>query len=955
MMIKKMCCFCFGASVSSLREEEKWICPHCGKDISTLPTVSEEESFSEEYIKTILQYKEDSYQFDTVEERARMRERSVEAEVKHLHDQTEMILQAAGEGIFGLDIQGNITFINPAALKMLGFRREELLYHKIHQLVYRVNPEGEAEECPFVQAMQEGIPQLRTTDNFLRKNGASFPVEYVVSCIRKNGAVAGAVCIFKDISEQLLAQKQIREAKEQLESFINHTTDAIAIVDLEGILLSVNTAYEMIFGWKKEELVGQAFPIIFPNLYEEYKMNCQRVMAGEKLTAMESIRRHKDGTLINVNVTYSPVHNGSGEVVAIASTIRDMRDRKQIERELKESEERYRQLVEFSPDAMLVHCDNRVIYVNPAAMQMFGAKNEEELIEKPAIELVHPDSQQLARSRMAFLQNDHAKVEPLYEKLVRLNGEVVDTEVTAMAFLYQNKPAVLCIIRDITDRMKVEAALRASEEKLRQITDHSSDVICQMDQQFVIEYINQACNHEFGYTQEEIVGKSIVEFIHPDDRKMLTSEITRCMRSMNSCKTEIRLRHAKSHYIWLEVAISFILDDQGKCESIILVSRNVTERKQADEMIQKQERLLKGVADAAHYLLTMPEEFGATIHKVLTILGTNADVDRVYVYENHHDPQTNDLLVSHRYEWVRDSVEPQLSNPLLQNISYKKMGISRWYDRLSSGGLIVGLVKDLPEEETRLLESQGSLSFLIVPIFVGDTFWGFIGFNDCNNERVWSINEEAILIAAAASIGGAIRRYNQEELLKRDIEERIKVERELAATNQILQEISSVDGLTGIPNRRFFDENYQKEWNRALRNNKPLSIIMFDIDFFKGYNDSYGHQAGDDCLKQVAQLISAPLRRPGDFAARYGGEEFIVVLPETDCAAAAMIAEKIRHNVETAQFPHNQSSISPYVTISGGIASTIPTSEQQPKTLIATADKNLYEAKQKGRNQVVIS
>lgn len=951
MMIKKMCCFCFGASVSSIDGDEKWICPHCGKDISMLPIVPEEDTFSEEYIKSILQYKEDSYQYETIEELTRARVQSVEAEVKRLHDQTEMILQAAGEGIFGLDVQGNTTFINSAALEMLGFPREELLYHQIHQIIYQ----RDQKDCPFYQAMQEDIPQLRRTDIFQRKDGTSFPVEYVVNCIHKDEAVIGAVCVFKDISEQLQAQKEIREAKEQLESFINHTSDAIAIADLGGRILSINNAYETVFGWKPDEVIGQRIRILPPDLCEEYFQTCQRAIAGEKLTAIESIRQHKDGTLIDVSVTYSPVHNRAGEVVAIASTIRDIRDRKQMERELKESEERYRKLVEFSPDATLVHCDNRVVYVNPAAMKMFGAQREDQLIGKPAIELVHPDSQQVASHRMTYLSQDKAKVEPIYEKLVRLNGEVIDTEVAAMSFLYQNQPSVLCLIRDISDRIKVEAALRASEEKLRQITDHSTDVICQLDSQLVIQYINQACNHEFGYTQEQIVGQSIMELIHPDDHQMLTSEIARNIRSGESIKTEIRLYHAKSSYIWLEVAISFVMDRFGSCESIILVSRNITDRKQAEEMIRKQERLLKGVADAAHYLLTMPEEFEATIHKVLTILGTNADVDRVYVFENHHDPETKDLLVSHRYEWVRDSVESQLANPLLHNISYKKMGISRWYDRLSSGGIIVGTVKNLPEEEIRLLESQHIQSMLVVPIFVGETFWGFIGFDDCVNEREWSINEEAILIAAAASIGGAIKRHNQEELLKRDIEERIKVERELAATNQILQEISSVDGLTGIPNRRFFDENYPKEWNRAMRSRKPLSLILFDIDFFKGYNDSYGHQAGDDCLKQVAQLISKPLRRPGDFVARYGGEEFIVVLPETDGKAAALIAEKIRSNIEMAQIPHNRSNISPYVTISGGIASTIPTLEVQPKALIAEADKDLYEAKQNGRNQVVFS
>lgn len=281
------------------------------------------------------------------------------------------------------------------------------------------------------------------------------------------------------------------------------------------------------------------------------------------------------------------------------------------------------------------------------------------------------------------------------------------------------------------------------------------------------------------------------------------------------------------------------------------------------------------------------------------------------------------------------------------------MGITRWFEQLSAGRLIVGLVKDLPSKEKELLDLQNILSVLIVPIFVRDQFWGFIGFDDCLKERIWGKNEEAILIAAAASIGGAINRNKQEELLKQDIEERIKVEQELAAANQSLRELSSMDGLSGIPNRRYFDEYYQKEWSRAVRNQTPLSVIMFDIDYFKGYNDSYGHQKGDDCLKQVARIIHDSLRRPGDFAARYGGEEFVVVLPETDLQGATQIARLIRQFIVDAAIPHNQSRISSFVTISGGVASIIPTLETPLESLIAYADKRLYEAKQNGRNRIV--
>ena len=166
-----------------------------------------------------------------------------------------------------------------------------------------------------------------------------------------------------------------------------------------------------------------------------------------------------------------------------------------------------------------------------------------------------------------------------------------------------------------------------------------------------------------------------------------------------------------------------------------------------------------------------------------------------------------------------------------------------------------------------------------------------------------------------------------------------------------LMALSNHDFLTELSNRRYFDEFLGSEWRRALRDRKPLSLIMFDIDHFKPFNDHYGHIEGDQCLKQVAQAINSLMQRPGDLAARYGGEEFVAILASTDLAESTSIAKACREKIESLKIPH---AASPFriVTVSCGVYGTVPSDMASQSVLIEMADQKLYQAKAGGRNRV---
>jgi len=214
-------------------------------------------------------------------------------------------------------------------------------------------------------------------------------------------------------------------------------------------------------------------------------------------------------------------------------------------------------------------------------------------------------------------------------------------------------------------------------------------------------------------------------------------------------------------------------------------------------------------------------------------------------------------------------------------------------------------------------------------------------------------------LSSRLSVGRRILKY------KYDLEQRNSVlqattkimeniMKELNVANDKLRILSMVDELTGVPNRRSMEDYLEREWGYAMRNSESLTLIMVDVDFFKLYNDTYGHQAGDECLRKVASVLHDTITRSGDLVARYGGEEFLVALRNTDTLGGRQVGECLRQRVEELKIPHSASEIAPHVTISLGVATIIPERGNTYNELIDKADQVMYQAKNSGRNRWVV-
>ncbi len=255
-----------------------------------------------------------------------------------------------------------------------------------------------------------------------------------------------------------------------------------------------------------------------------------------------------------------------------------------------------------------------------------------------------------------------------------------------------------------------------------------------------------------------------------------------------------------------------------------------------------------------------------------------------------------------------------------------------------------GMTSPIPSIET-------SQSMLYSPLKFNNKIIGAISVQS-DNVNAYSIHNLNMLNALASFISIAIVNARQSEKLSEELEQRVKDQNSLKELNIKLREMTYIDVLTKIPNRRHFVERLTHELNLAKRHNTFISVILVDIDKFKEYNDNYGHSMGDDCLEKVAYTLKNSLNRKSDFVARYGGDEFVVILPETDLDGARLIAETMRKNVEESNIEHNFSSIAPFVSITLGIFSHTIAQDMTLETVIQLADSSLYTAKAQGRNTV---
>jgi diguanylate cyclase (GGDEF)-like protein/PAS domain S-box-containing protein len=478
--------------------------------------------------------------------------------------------------------------------------------------------------------------------------------------------------------------------------------------------------------------------------------------------------------------------------------------------------------------------------------------------------------------------------------------------------------------------------LRQSELSLQAVVANLPVIIWATDLKGRIEVSTGSGLNIWGLQPGELVGRSILDL--PIDSKNIQRGLRGEQRVWTSTYRNIIYEHR------------FIpaRDGNGNAIGLIGISVDITERVQVEKALRHQtrrERLVALIGQRIRASLKLDDILPTTVAELRQFFQS----DRMVIYR---------FREQERGVVVAESVDREYPPKLGLGVNIDTLGISlEAYSRGECHIIHDVEASNLNGETLRFLKQAQVKSRLAVPILIEDAegdsqsqtrskqTWGLLVANHCAKVHYWHRQEIHLLTSLATQVAIAIRQAQ----LYAKLEES---KRQLEKSNRELLRLASMDWLTQTANRLRFDECINQEWRQMARENACIALIMGDIDYFKAYNDTYGHPEGDRCLQKVAMAITKTVKRPRDLVARYGGEEFVVILPTTDIEGANFIAEQIRASVKALKIEHEESPIDRYVTISLGVAAMTPPVGSPPSVLIAAADYALYEAKGRGRDRI---
>ncbi len=459
------------------------------------------------------------------------------------------------------------------------------------------------------------------------------------------------------------------------------------------------------------------------------------------------------------------------------------------------------------------------------------------------------------------------------------SGKRIPIEINARVYLVNGEYIGQATLHDISSKVYAEEKLKNSESTFRTIWEKSSDGMRLTNEHGVIIMCNQAYADMIGKPKEEIEGLSLYMVYDPSNSEHILSKYIRNFRTRNlKSKFETIAKLWNGNTIYHEVTNSFI-DDIGGKRHILSIFRDVTKRKEDEFLLKKKDRLLQGISEATKKLIDA-NEFELGFNEALEVLGTAAEVDRVYIYKHCEDEVTGERYISMQYEWASLTASRQISNNALKKLSYSRFGALNFYENFENGNSLKFIIKNLPDAYKKMFIDSSIKSLILVPIMVDGKYWGFIGFDECQKDRVWTDNEESLLITVASTLGAVIKRntIRDEIILKNEELDKALNKAEKAArakseflalmSHEIRTPMNGVIGMTGL----LLDSNlneFQKEYVETIRlSGDQLLVIINDIlDFSKIESEKLEleNQPFDlrDCIEESLDLLASRASEKG--------------------------------------------------------------------------------------------
>ncbi|HDP79506.1 MAG TPA: PAS domain S-box protein, partial [Spirochaetes bacterium] len=692
--------------------------------------------------------------------------RRAETQIKLQKERLENIIEGTNAGTWEWNVQTGETRFNEHWAKMIGYTLDELSPVSIKTWKRFIHPDDlKASEDALEKHFRGETDFYSMEFRMKHKNGGWVWVLDRGKVITRtpDGRPLWMYGTHQDITQQKAAEDAVRAERKKLSDIINTMPNPVFFKNEEGRYEECNRAFEEYLGIPREKILGATVYDIAPSeLAETYHRMDLDLMASKERQVYESKVKYADGSLHDVVFYKSPLLREDGTVRGLVGMMLDITDRKRAEEAILKAKEEWKCTFDAVPDLIcLLDPEYRIVRMNRAFSDRLG-KEPGELIGIPCYECVHGADGAPDFCPHTLTIHDH-RPHTLEVNIERMGGTFI-VSTTPMFDPSGGFIGSVLTAHDITERKRAEEALVKSESRYRHLFTHAPAGIYEVDfttGRFVS--INSIMCEYTGYTEEELLTMSPLDILTPESRNYFLARLEKfAAGEAISNDPEYQIVRKDGSTLWVQLNADYVNKD-GRITGARSVAHNISERKKAEELLVKRLAYERALSNCSRELLASETGIDAVTPSLGHLLAVTG-MGRVYMFENFDDPEYG-LCMRQTHEVCAPGVSSELDNPELQRVPYRE-GFERWREKLEGGMPVMGIVKDFPPAEREMLEPQGIIALLVIPVSAGGRWHGFIGFDDTEREREWDANDIFILNTAAEMIGDFIDRSRAYEAVR---------------------------------------------------------------------------------------------------------------------------------------------------------------------------------------------